>query len=91
MQKRRLERLGFPVVDDAEKLTSEQRRRFSRLNIDSSTVQWNRVMDTNDRFLRKIEVGLAPSEKGHSRESNFMISVASEVSIWNTIQQKGLL
>ena len=25
---------------------------------------WNRVMDINDRFLRKIEIGLGPDEKG---------------------------
>lgn len=31
--------------------------RFARLNIDESTITWCRVMDTNDRFLRKITVG----------------------------------
>lgn len=36
-------------------------------------------MDTNDRFLRKIRVGLSDTEKGHDRECQFDISVASEI------------
>lgn len=36
-------------------------------------------MDTNDRFLRKIKVGLSDTEKGHERECQFDISVASEI------------
>ncbi|KAK7067384.1 C-1-tetrahydrofolate synthase, cytoplasmic, partial [Halocaridina rubra] len=36
-------------------------------------------MDTNDRFLRKITVGQSPTEKGHTRECQFDISVASEI------------
>ncbi|VDP38791.1 unnamed protein product [Heligmosomoides polygyrus] len=52
VQKRRLARLGIPDVDDANQLTPEQRVQFSRLNIDPATITWNRVIDTNDRFLR---------------------------------------
>ena len=26
------------------------------------------VIDTNDRFLRKMTIGQSPTEKGHSRE-----------------------
>lgn len=37
------------------------------------------VMDTNDRFLRKITVGQGPNEKGHTRECQFDIAVASEI------------
>lgn len=37
------------------------------------------VVDTNDRFLRKITIGQSPTEKGFSRESGFVMSVASEV------------
>jgi formyltetrahydrofolate synthetase len=37
------------------------------------------VVDTNDRFLRKITIGQSPTEKGYSRESGFVISVASEI------------
>ena len=36
-------------------------------------------MDVNDRFLREIEVGRAPSEKGHTRSTGFDITVASEI------------
>lgn len=36
-------------------------------------------MDTNDRFLRKITVGQGPLEKGHTRECQFDITVASEI------------
>jgi hypothetical protein len=37
------------------------------------------VLDTNDRFLRKIRIGLSPTEKGHERDCQFDITVASEV------------
>ncbi|CAE6428591.1 unnamed protein product [Rhizoctonia solani] len=42
------------------------------------TITWNRVLDVNDRFLRKITVGQNPTEQGHARETGFDISVASE-------------
>ena len=37
------------------------------------------VVDTNDRFLRKITIGQSPTEKGYTRESGFIMSVASEI------------
>ena len=37
------------------------------------------VMDVNDRFLRQIEVGRAPTEKGMTRQTGFDITVASEI------------
>uniref|UniRef100_A0A452T569 formate--tetrahydrofolate ligase n=1 Tax=Ursus maritimus TaxID=29073 RepID=A0A452T569_URSMA len=37
------------------------------------------VLDTNDRFLRKITIGQAPTEKGYSRQAQFDIAVASEI------------
>lgn len=36
-------------------------------------------MDINDRYLRKITVGQAPTEKGLERKTGFDISVASEL------------
>jgi len=36
-------------------------------------------MDTNDRFLRKITIGQSPTEKNHTRQTCFDISVASEI------------
>jgi methylenetetrahydrofolate dehydrogenase (NADP+) / methenyltetrahydrofolate cyclohydrolase / formyltetrahydrofolate synthetase len=38
----------------------------------------NRVLDTNDRYLRKITVGQSPTEGGKTRETAFDIAVASE-------------
>jgi formyltetrahydrofolate synthetase len=78
-QKRRLQRLNIAVVDDGNLLSLEERKRFARLNIDPETITWNRVVDLNDRFLRKIEVGHGPQEKGHVRKAEFAITVSSEV------------
>ena len=41
--------------------------RFVRLDIDPETITWRRVMDVNDRFLRKITIGQSPTEKGMTR------------------------
>lgn len=38
----------------------------------------NRVVDTNDRYLRKITTGLAKTEQGRTLETGFDIAVASE-------------
>ncbi|ETN79735.1 formate--tetrahydrofolate ligase [Necator americanus] len=76
VQQRRLSRLGISDIKDGNLLTPEQRVEFSRLNIDPNSITWNRVIDTNDRFLREIEIGLSPSEKGHKRRTKFDISVA---------------
>lgn len=37
------------------------------------------MLDTNDRFLRKITIGQSPTEKNHTRQTCFDISVASEI------------
>ena len=37
------------------------------------------VIDTNDRYLRKITIGQSITEKGFTRETSFSISVASEI------------
>lgn len=49
------------------------------LNIDSRTVTWRRVIDLNDRALRKTVIGLGGKADGVPRETGFDISVASEV------------
>ena len=64
---------------DPNALTAEERSRFVRLDIDPDTITWQRVLDTNDRFLRGITVGKGPKEKGRTRETGFDITVASEV------------
>lgn len=43
-------------------------KEFSRLNIDTKAIMWNRCMDVNDRYLRKITIGQAKTEKGFARE-----------------------
>jgi len=74
---RRLQRLGINKTKPSE-LTPEERSRFCRLNIDPDTITWNRVIDTNERFLRKIQIGLAKTEDC-PRQTQFDISVASEL------------
>lgn len=74
---RRLKKLGIEKTNPDD-LTPEEITRFARLDIDPATITWRRVLDVNDRHLRGITVGLAPTEKGHSRETGFDISVASE-------------
>ncbi|GAB1294885.1 Monofunctional C1-tetrahydrofolate synthase, mitochondrial [Apodemus speciosus] len=124
IQLSRLKKLGIPKTDPST-LTEEEVRRFARLNIDPSTITWQRVwqtahnptvtvltihscttdstnhtttmvvpsplplpkalsspvrlLDTNDRFLRKITIGQGGTEKGHSRQAQFDIAVASEI------------
>ncbi|XP_020860335.1 C-1-tetrahydrofolate synthase, cytoplasmic isoform X1 [Phascolarctos cinereus] len=78
IQVRRLKRLGIEK-DDPATLTDEEINRFVRLDIDPETITWQRVLDTNDRFLRKITIGQSPTEKGHTRTTQFDISVASEI------------
>lgn len=78
IQIRRLTKLGINKTDP-DSLTEDEIRNFARLDIDKATITWQRVMDTNDRFLRKIRVGLSDTEKGHERDCQFDISVASEI------------
>lgn len=74
---RRLKKLGIQKTNPDE-LTEDEIHRFARLDIDPDTITWRRVVDVNDRHLRGITVGQAPTEKGHTRETGFDISVASE-------------
>lgn len=74
---RRLKKLGIDKTNPDD-LTEEEIRRFARLDIDPETITWRRVLDVNDRHLRGVTVGTAPTEKGLSRETGFDISVASE-------------
>jgi len=49
------------------------------VNINPYSVTWNRVMDVNDRELRKVVLGLGARVDGLPREAGFDIAVASEV------------
>lgn len=74
---RRLKKLGIDKTNPDD-LTEEEQARFARLDIDPTAVTWQRVLDVNDRYLRKITIGQAPTEKGLTRETGFDIAVASE-------------
>ncbi len=49
------------------------------LGIDSRLIQWKRVVDMNDRALRKITVGQGGPANGYLREDGYDIVVASEI------------
>lgn len=51
----------------------------NELNIDARRVIWKRVVDLNDRELRKVIVGLGGPIQGVLREDGFDITVASEI------------
>ncbi|MFW6096848.1 MAG: formate--tetrahydrofolate ligase [Chloroflexota bacterium] len=74
---RRIKKLGIDKTDPSE-LTEEEITRFVRLDIDPESITWRRVTDTNDRYLRSIEIGHGPAEK-FTRETGYDITVASEI------------
>ena len=83
----RATKLGFASRPPCS-LAPAERSSLVRLSIDPSTVTWKRVLDTCDRHLRTIQVGLGPAEttkdggggrKQHNRTTGFDIAVASEV------------
>ncbi|XP_005506427.2 C-1-tetrahydrofolate synthase, cytoplasmic [Columba livia] len=78
IQIRRLQKLGINKTDPTA-LTKEEINLFVRLDIDPDTITWQRVLDTNDRFLRKITIGQSVTEKGFSRTAQFDITVSSEI------------
>ncbi len=49
------------------------------LGIDPRTILWKRVMDMNDRALRKTVIGLGGTGMGIPRETGFDITAASEI------------
>ena len=52
---------------------------LERIGIDVFNLQWNRVVDINDRSLRNVIVGLGGTLDGRPRETGFDITVASEL------------
>lgn len=80
----RAAKLGLPA--DADALTPEQIERFCLLDINPNSITWKRVTDTNDRYLRQVDIGLSPTEAAKrqggaqlSRTTGFAITVASEI------------
>jgi formyltetrahydrofolate synthetase len=78
--RKRMDRLGIKAKK-FEDLTPEDKARLFRLDIDPKTITWRRVVDINDRHLRRIQINLGDEERGNGNEriTGFDISVASEV------------
>ncbi|KAF7197816.1 C-1-tetrahydrofolate synthase, cytoplasmic [Pseudocercospora fuligena] len=75
---KRLKKLGIDKTNPDD-LTPEEITKFARLDIVPETITWRRVLDVNDRHLRGITIGQAPTEsKVEPRQTGFDISVASE-------------
>ena len=55
-----------------------QNKKFG-LGLDARTIAWKRVMDMNDRSLRRITIGLGGTGNGIPRETGFDITAASEI------------
>lgn len=74
----------FAAIEKAHNLLSalidnNLQSKKRNLGIDPRTVLWKRVMDMNDRALRKIVVGLGGTTMGVPRETGFDITAASEI------------
>lgn len=74
----------FAAVEKAHNLLSalidnNLQSKKRNLNIDPRTVAWKRVMDMNDRALRRIVVGMGGTANGIPRETGFDIVAASEI------------
>ena len=63
----------------------------NKLNIDPKSIVWKRVVDLNDRALRKIEINLEKLKANTPRSDSIDITVASEVMaifcLSNSIQE----
>lgn len=75
---RRMARLGI-TADDPDSLTAQEKRALFRLEIDPDSIFWNRVIDVNDRMLRRVRIGLGDEEAGFDRVTGYDITVASEI------------
>jgi len=74
----------FAAIEKAHNLLSavidnNLQSQANSLNLDPRTISWKRVVDMNDRSLRRIIVGLGGTTSGIPRESGFDITAASEI------------
>jgi len=74
----------FSAIEKAHNLLSALidntiQNKKSPIKLDPRTIAWKRVMDMNDRALRKIIVGLGGTTMGVPRETGFDITAASEI------------
>ncbi|MCI0477906.1 MAG: formate--tetrahydrofolate ligase, partial [Anaerolineales bacterium] len=77
--RKRMAKLG--IKKNFQDLTLEEKRRLFRLDLDPAAIQWQRVVDINDRHLRRIQINLGDDEKGKGLErlTGYDIAVASEI------------
>jgi formyltetrahydrofolate synthetase len=76
--RKRLEKLSIES-DKPSDLSTEDKERMFRLNIDPDSVQWRRVVDVSDAALRNIVIGLGGKTDGSLRQTGYDITVASEI------------
>ncbi len=75
----RMAKLGIDSKKGFADLTEDEKCKLFRLDIDPNSITWQRVVDTNDRLLRGIQIGLGKEEKNNERYTGYDIAVASEV------------
>lgn len=56
-----------------------EKRGLAKLHIDPYSITWNRVVDLNDRVLRRVITGMGDLADGPVRQGGFDITVASEL------------
>jgi len=74
----------FSAIEKAHNLLSAVvdnniQSKTNALGLDPRTITWKRVVDMNDRALRKILIGLGGTSSGVPRETGFDITAASEI------------
>ncbi len=84
-----MERLNLHFTGDFHAITSAHNllaalldnhlHQGNALDLDPRRVLWRRVLDMNDRALRRVIVGLGGPKQGVPRETGFDITAASEV------------
>ncbi|WP_461223936.1 formate--tetrahydrofolate ligase [Lacticaseibacillus suihuaensis] len=67
------------AVDTLAALIDNHLQQGNALNLDPRRVTWRRVLDINDRALRHVTIGLGGPTNGVPRETEFDITVASEL------------
>ncbi|WP_125754494.1 MULTISPECIES: formate--tetrahydrofolate ligase [Lacticaseibacillus] len=67
------------AVDTLAALIDNHLQQGNQLNLDPRRIQWRRVLDINDRALRHVTIGLGGVTSGVPRETEFDITVASEL------------
>lgn len=67
------------AVDTLAALIDNHLQQGNALNLDPRRIQWRRVLDINDRALRHVTIGLGGVTSGVPRETEFDITVASEL------------